>query len=293
MKKYNIVLLLTGFGLMVFAAFGCEQTAPPSNEVVVEEKIVMTDETDLAPETPGETNRIKIELGERSPAFPNAKAEFLNLKDGDILDETKLSVIVDAENYEFGIQTETDRAKQIANSAKGQHAHIILDNNPYFANYEAGKPFDLGEIQSGAHTLVVFPSRSYHESVKSQGAANIVNFYIGTDEGEFMLDKSKPTIIYSRPKGTYKGEGAKKIMLDFYLNNVELSPEGYKAKYTIKKMDSGKEGESITISDWKPAFVTGLDNGNYIITLHLLDKDGNVVDGAFNNTERTITVEFE
>ena len=293
MKEYNIVLLLTGFGLMIFGALGCEQTTPPSNTVVVEEEIAMTDETDLAPKAPGEANQIKIEIGERSPAFPGAKTEFLNIKDGDILDEAKLSVIVDAENYEFGIQTETDRAKEIANSAKGQHAHIILDNDPYFANYEAGKPFDIGEIQSGAHTLVVFPSRSYHESVKSQGAANIVNFYIGTAKGEFMLNKSKPTIIYSRPKGTYKGEGAKKIMLDFYLNNVELSPEGYKAKYTIKKKDSDNEGTSITIADWKPAFVTGLDNGNYIITLQLLDEDGNVVYGAFNNTERTITVKTE
>lgn len=293
MKKYKIALRLAGFGLLVYMTLGCEQPSPPSDEVVVEEEVVSTDVTESAPETPSEETQIKIELGERSPAFPGAKAEFSNLKDGEGLEDNNLSVIVDVENYELGIQTGTARAKEIANSAKGQHVHIILDNDPYFANYEAGKPFNIGELESGAHTLIVFPSRSYHESVKSPGAAEIVNFYVGEEKGDFMLDKSKPTIIYSRPKGTYKGDGAKKIMLDFYLNNVELSPEGYKAKYTVKKKDSDDEAESITISEWKPAFMSGLESGEYVVTLQLLDSEEDLVEGIFNNTKRTITVEAE
>ena len=50
-----------------------------------------------------------------------------------------------------------------------------------------------------------------------------------------MLDETKPTIIYSRPKGKYEGKDAEKIMLDFYLVNAELGEDGYKAKYTIRK----------------------------------------------------------
>ena len=93
---------------------------------------------------------------------------------------------------------------------------------PEFANYESGKPFDIGILDDGPHTLLVFPSRSYHESVKDSGSVDIANFYIGKEEGEFMLDESKPTIIYSRPKGKYEGHDAEKIMLDFYLINAEL-----------------------------------------------------------------------
>ena len=66
--------------------------------------------------------------------------------------------------------------------------------------------------------------------------------------------------------------------------NVTLSADGYKARYTI----DGKH--TIELTDWVPAFITGLKPGEHTITLELLDKDGNVVEGAFNKTERTFKV---
>jgi hypothetical protein len=187
------------------------------------------------------------------------------------------------------VQTDTERAQAIANSGNGQHFHVILDNGPYMANYEAGTPFDIGELEPGAHTLFAFPSRSYHESVKSDTSYDFINFYVGEESGEFMLGPDDPAIVYSRPKGTYSGEGAEKIMLDFYLHNVELSSDGYKAKYTIRS--GGSEVASITLTEWTPAFVTGLSSGTYEVNLQLLDADGNVVSGPFNDTTREITVE--
>ena len=187
-------------------------------------------------------NDVKIVPVPNSPPFPGAKARFASLKDGDVLNNPDVSVVVDVENYELGVQTDNPRAKQIMNSKEGQHVHIILDNQPYLADYKSGVPFQVGTLSEGPHTLITFPSRSYHESVKSTEAADIVNFYVGKKEGEFMLDKTQPTIIYSRPKGKYEGEGAQKILLDFYLNNVELSPDGYKAKYTIRKKAGCRRG---------------------------------------------------
>lgn len=234
-------------------------------------------------------NEILIVPVPNSPAFPGAKTRLSSPKEGEVI-ENPVSVVVDVENYELGVETNTGRAKEIMNSAQGQHAHIILDNGPYLADYEAGKPFEIGVLKEGPHTLVVFPSRSYHESVKSADAANIVNFYVGKKEGELMLDKSKPTIIYSRPKGKYEGADAQKILLDFYLNNVELSSDGYKAKYTIRKKDPSGAVTSIILTEWTPAYVTGLTTGDYSVKLELLDKEGNVVPGAFNSTERDISV---
>lgn len=272
--------LLSMFGIFVLIALitlGCKQTQDVADQSSTEES--QSDEP-----------KVEIVVGERSPAFPDAKVRFNVINNGDVLEDNKVSVIVDVWNYELGIQTDTPRAKEIANSAKGQHAHIILDNDPYFANYQAGVPFDLGELDEGAHSLVVFPSRSYHESVKAEGSADFVNFYVGKQEGEFMLDETKPTIIYSRPKGKYEGKDAEKIMLDFYLLNAELGENSYKAKYTIRKNEANAQEYSITMTEWYPAFVIGLESGEYIITLQLLDKDGNLVDGPFNNTERSISV---
>jgi len=289
--KRGFLTVLSILLLTAVISIGCKQKTEEATPEVVE--TTELDEQMVSPtEIPKEDAEVVLEVGERSPAFPGATARFSSLKDGDVLDDSNVSVVVDVENYELGIQTDTPRAQEIANSGKGQHAHIILDNDPYFANYEAGAPFDIGVLDEGPHTLIVFPSRSYHESVKASGSVDIANFYVGKKEGEFLLDESKPTIIYSRPKGTYKGHDAQKIMLDFYLINAELGDD-YKAKYTIRKNEAGADEYSITMGEWSPAFITGLNSGEYIITLQLLDGDGNLVDGPFNNTERKITVVTE
>ena len=291
MKKNIVLCLLSIFSLLYIGILGCQQDSTDKQQAT--QGTQAEDETGSETQATEQVPEVVITVGERSPGFTGAKASFSNLKDGDVLEEQNVSVIVDVENYELGIQTDTARASEIANSAKGQHAHIILDNEPYFADYVAGEEFDIGVLDEGAHTVLVFPSRSYHESVKSEGSVDIVNFYVGEKKGEFMLDESEPTIIYSRPKGKYEGKDAQKIMLDFYLINAELGVDEYKARYTIRKNEADAQEYSITLTSWNPAFVTGLSSGEYIITLQLLDKDGNLVEGAFNNTERTITVSTE
>ena len=237
----------------------------------------------------GGGNGVQIEQGERSPSIDSAAALITAPADSAVLDSPSVDAVVAAENFETGVQTETDRADQIANSGNGQHFHLILDNGPYMANYEAGEPFNIGSLEPGAHTLFAFPSRSYHESVKSDMAYDYVNFYVGEESGEFMLNTDDPAIVYSRPKGTYSGAGAERIMLDFYLHNVELSGDGYKAQYTIRDGE-GNEVASTTLTEWTPAFVEGLSSGTYEVTLQLLDADGNVVPGPMNDTTREIQV---
>lgn len=239
-------------------------------------------------------SEVTITPGERSPAIEGAAASFSSPQDSVVVDDPNLSVVVNVENFEAGVPTRTPRAEEIANSENGQHMHVIIDNQPYMANYSPGVPFDIGTLEEGAHSLVTFPSRSYHESVKNDGAHDILNFYVGEETGTFPLDPSQPTIIYSRPKGSYSGAAAERIMMDFYLHNVSLSEDGYKARYTVRPADAAADAEplaSATLTDWAPAFMTGLESGTYIVRLELLDAEGNVVPGVYNTTEREITIE--
>ena len=237
----------------------------------------------------GDGDGVQIQAGDRSPSIDGAMARVTAPADSAVVDSAGVDATVEAENFEAGIQTDTERANEIANSGNGQHFHLIVDNQPYMANYETGTPFDLGDLEPGAHTLVAFPSRSYHESVKGPEAYDLVNFYVGEESGEFMLGSREPAIIYSRPKGRYRRADAERIMLDFYLHNVELSPDGYQARYTIRDTD-GTEVASITLTEWTPAFVTGLGAGTYEVNLQLIGSDGNVVPGPFNDTTRKIRV---
>ncbi len=63
-------------------------------------------------------------------------------------------------------------------TGKGNHIHVILDNQPYEAYYELGQPFELRNVVEGKHTLRVFPSRPWHESYKNDGAFQMVTFTV-------------------------------------------------------------------------------------------------------------------
>jgi hypothetical protein len=240
------------------------------------------------------TSTVTLEPGERAPAIEGATARFAAPAQGAILDSGEVNVEVAIESFTPGEQTDVPRREQLANSGNGQHTHIIVNNDPYFANYNAeGQPFSLGELGPGAYSAFVFPSRSFHESVKSEDAFDVVNFYVGEEaEGEeFPLEEGAPSIIYSRPKGTYSGDGAERIMLDFYLYNVQLSADGYRAHYTIQEEGADEPVAELTMDEWTPAFVEGLDSGTYTFTLELLDENGERVPGMFNYTEREIVVD--
>src|SRR6266849_4944149 len=132
-------------------------------------------------------------------------------------------------------------------TGKGNHVHVILDNQPYEAYYDINQPFELRNVAEGKHILRVFPSRPWHESYKNEGAFQMVEFTVKgggdaakpttTKDGEKVananssasptparegkdfapsnagdFDPSKPLLTYSRPKGEYKGEDADPIM---------------------------------------------------------------------------------
>jgi len=230
---------------------------------------------------------------ERSPQIPFARANITFPSQDELLEDDDVFVVIDVDNFLLGAQTDTLRARELSNSPKGQHVHLIVDNKPYIAVYDQDHPINVGKLGPGTHTIFTFPSRSYHESVKSPTAFDIINFNVVSPGGSNVIKRDTPSIIYSRPKGTYKGVDAKEIMLDFYLNDVELSPGGNFARYTISKNNSEGNADdvyTIDIYEWKPSFIKGLSSGIYSVTLELLDSNGNLVPGAWNKTTRDIEV---
>ncbi|MEM6831758.1 MAG: phosphopeptide-binding protein, partial [Bacteroidota bacterium] len=122
-------------------------------------------------------------------------------------------------------------------------------------------------------------------SLKNEEAFHIENLTVG-DVAPDAADLTTPHLFYSRPKGTYKGADTKKLMLDFYLLNAEISPEGNKVKAVIN-------GKEFMIDEWAPYFIEGLPMGEVSIKLELIDAEGNFIEGPFNRVERTVTLAAE
>lgn len=179
----------------------------------------------------------------------------------------------------------------------GNHVHLILDDHPYKAIYDTKLPVKLTELlppgvelTEGMHVLHAFPSRSTHESVKGKGSSWMTVFWVGK-KGKPTYDFKKPHMIYSRPKGSYGGELAKSVLIDFYLMNTTLE-KGEKVKYTIvgPGIAAPLSGE---FTKWTPKVVKNLGKGEFTFKLELVDKDGKPIEGPTNTTSRQIKLDPE
>lgn len=228
---------------------------------------------------------VSINTVSPSPDFPGATLTMGAVKTEKAgTDSVKVSFNFKVDNYELKLQTADNGAKMCNNSDKGQHIHFILDNSPYKALYEPMN--EVTVANNSEHYLVAFLSRSYHESIKSKGAAIMYHFKID-EKGNLKKSEmpQKPMLTYSRPKGDYAGNDTANVLLDFYIWNCTLSAEGYKVKAHISNLDRPTQTLDTIFVNWAPYFIQNLGTGKCKTELSLIDKDGNIIEGSSINRE--------
>lgn len=203
------------------------------------------------------------------------------------------------DGYALGAGSQFDRSQEIANSKMGQTVHVVIDDYPYFpvdepainpfsdstyfydTSYKFEIPFKLKE---GAHTIRMFPARSYGESLKGDRTFFATYFYLGEKEGNPERILSQPYLTYNEPSERMKLVENQPVLLDFYISNCELTPDGYKVQLTV-------DGETKrTLASWQPYYIYGLKRGKHTIRLQLLDGRGKQVSGPFGDAQRTIHI---
>jgi hypothetical protein len=295
-------------------------------------------------ERPQKVKDMQAARGEQENAKPTLK--IVEPKEGATVSGSTVKLKLDLSGDLKGYKPGKDPSTMVNNdpsTMKGNHIHVILDNEPYEAYYNLDQPFELKNVTGGAHTIRVFASRPWHESYKNDGSFQMVTFTVkgGGDAskptvastGEKMadnantkvitpvkpqsqansnkpsadstpaptpegkdyaqkgsgrsVDKTKPLLTYSRPKGEYKGDDTNAIMIDFWLSNAKLQGDGgdYRVRYSV---DGSK---AKYIDKWGPIWLAGWTAGKHTVKLELVDKDGNAVEnGGYNATTRDITV---
>lgn len=258
MKNSLILIFLASF--MMFSCKSETKKAETSLETITEDQTKYT----LTAFTP-------------SKSFNDAEMKGMSYSSG------KYKFEVGQGDYTLGMQTDDAPQKMCANSAKGQHIHLIIDNEPYAAKYTSEFDYDVAD---GEHYQLAFLSRSYHESIKTD-EAHLANKIIVKDKG--IIDAqpiSEPMLFYSRPKGTYVGKKeTDKVMLDFYPVNANVG--------TTQKVIAKINGEKHEITKWQPYYITGLPMGENTIELTLVNKDGSKVDIPLNPVSRTFTLKAD
>ncbi len=196
-----------------------------------------------------------------------------------------------------------------ATATGAAHVHLILDNKPYKPIYDPKKPIKMSELTKeplaeGQHVLVAFPSRASHESVKTNGALYITEFYVGSKKGggTNTVDVKKPMLIYSRPKGDYKGDMANHVLIDFQIANDKLNDpklpgntgtKGDHVHLTVSGPGIDKALEADAVKFGPPFYLDNLVDGKYTVKAELQAADGQVLAGPWNSTTREINVDHE
>lgn len=211
---------------------------------------------------------ITLEVAGPSVDFPDAAISSMDYQKGRFT--FRLSG-----DYKLGEQSSDAAQKTCANSAEGQHIHLIVNNGPYLAKYT--EEFDH-TIENGEHYLLAFLSRSYHESIKHPKASALIKAEIKDSSFKKIEPVYQPMLFYSRPKGAYVGNDTKEILLDFYIANCVLG-EQFKVKADIN-------GTEFIIDKWQAYIIKGLPMGENTIKLSLIDHTGALVNSALNPVER-------
>ena len=261
--------LLTAI-LMFSACKDSAKTVDATKEVIKEAMPDMSKEQTLG-------NGITMKPFTSSVQFPDASISTMNYTNG------VFTFGIRGDSYSLGQQSSDVESKMCANSGKGQHIHLIVNNAPYAAKYVNQFTHD---VPDGDHHVLAFLSRSYHESIKSPDAHIAVKVKVKDKSITNTERIEEPMLFYSRPKGTYVGNDTKNLMLDFFVKNVNLSESGYKVKANIN-------GTETIITKWQPYYLNGLPMGENTIELTLIDKDGNAVATPLNPVSRTFTLKAD
>lgn len=271
-RKAAVILATTAF------VAGCKDDTTPKEKPTPEEpkqELEKSQESDPAAtgdsephssSVPGTENQLMVDQ-----KIPEVTFSVTSPKEGQTFESGNLEVTFDLQKYRTGEEI-------------GQHVHVIVDNEPYIAHYDASKPLKLTGLDAGTHTIRAFPARHYHLSLKEGDVFEVVTFHVTEKSEDFAFDPSEPYVTYSRPKGTYSVDAARNLLLDFYVTNATLGKDA--------KVIYGINGEENELTEWKPILVGPLPAGEHDVTLKLVDMEGNPIEnGGYNNTTRKITIE--
>ncbi len=258
--KHKSLWATLGFGAALFFA-SCQNTGEKQ-------------QTALEGENP-EHSPVLVDLPSVSPEFPEARLSVSRMESRDLgNDSVSIRFEFQVENYELKSQTADAETKNCNNSAQGQHIHFILNNEPYVALYAPSHELKLAK--NSEHYLLAFLSRSYHESIKSPGAAVLKRFSVDAQGKIQELEiPENPMVFYSRPKGDYLGEDTRNLLFDFYVWNGSLGAD-LRVQAELKTPDGA---ETFLMDQWKPGFIQSMPMGTSQLELQLVDGTGEPVSG--------------
>ncbi len=123
------------------------------------------------------------------------------------------------------------------------------------------------QLRKGANLIKVYLVRSWGESLKIPEAFSFVPFFYETKEGLSWVAPQRPILTLVSPRGSYKGEDAKKILFDFMVQNPERQSKVYKVHYTLN-------GKKLGLESGQSYYFYNLTPGSYELRVEVVNERG-------------------
>jgi hypothetical protein len=265
-SKYALPFILVCCALLLILA-GCQQSNDNANTTATSSVTPPGVQTLTLVPRPAKIVDMMKARGEEDEAKPALKI-ISPAKDA-VINGSKVDVKLELSGDLKGYMPHKDPA-----TGKGNHVHVILDNQPYEAYYEIDQPFELRNVTEGKHTLRVFPSRPWHESYKNEGAFQMVEFTVKgggdaskpttTKDGQTMASPTKSPAAKSEPSAVASATPAREGK-DFAPSTAgDVDPTKPLLTYSRPKGEyKDADADPIMIDFWLSSAKLQGDGGSY------------------------------
>ncbi len=243
------------FYLLSFVFFSCGGDKTDGTEISKEDSLAL---------------EVKTVVGEAQIIEPIADDEKVVLeKDGITLTEVKAE-----NNKNAAIELKTKQFKEGKNNLQFNVTGVSDYEVAYLANnYTLTKfsdaVFDV-ELMYGNNVFLAFLTDKEGISIKTNKGSVLKNVVMGDMEG--LFDMNQPHLFYYLPQTS----GVSPI-LDFYLVNTSINKDGNKVKVIINQTE-------FILNKWAAYQISGLPKADNKIRIQLIDKNGKLIDGPFNDS---------
>ncbi len=190
-------------------------------------------------------------------------------QDGVILTEIKSQ-----NNAAASIHLNTNQFKEGVNALNFKVEGITSYNIAYLANNYLLSEYSTDvfekEFMYGNNVFLAFLTDENKVSVKNNNGSVLKNAVVGGAENMFEMNQEH--LFYYLPESV-----SEQPVLDFYLVNSSLSKDGNKVKVIINSTE-------FIIDKWAAYQITGLSNLENTIRIQLINNEGNLIDGPFNDS---------
>jgi hypothetical protein len=264
--------------LMLFLGLlGCSPSSSPKSQADNISQSLFARKANLEEVSPPEEIlQLRRTLGAQlSPTQREPQIKIVGLKPNTTIDQTTASIRFEVEDFPIFKDPELNL---------GPHLDVLLDDLPYAEVYDAKQSIAFSDLTPGTHTIRVFASRPWHESVKTPSAFDRLTFHVFAPTQTNRPPSDRPLLTYSQPQGTY---GAEPVLLDYILT----PPSGeFKGSGPNSKVRVTVNGTSFITEEQPPFYLRGFKPGTNWVKVELLSPSGKTIPNDLSETIQLVTL---